>query len=122
MLLSEVIWMCDLFFFFLMIRRPPRSTLFPYTTLFRSRGSLRPDRVVVLMSVDATPDATPVSELEAAGGVVGRPALRSRLITALLPLAHRLAGRYRGLGVPLEDLRQVAAAGLIKSVDGYRPH
>src|SRR2546427_6968715 len=32
--------MCDatiVFFFFLMIRRPPRSTLFPYTTLFRSR-------------------------------------------------------------------------------------
>src|SRR3712207_1064423 len=27
---------CILFFFFLMIRRPPRSTLFPYTTLFRS--------------------------------------------------------------------------------------
>src|SRR5256886_11295551 len=26
-----------IFFFFLMIRRPPRSTLFPYTTLFRSR-------------------------------------------------------------------------------------
>src|SRR2546427_4741846 len=26
-------------FFFLMIRRPPRSTLFPYTTLFRSVGS-----------------------------------------------------------------------------------
>src|SRR5216683_4681962 len=29
------------FFFFLMIRRPPRSTLFPYTTLFRSRASRR---------------------------------------------------------------------------------
>src|SRR5256885_9950765 len=28
--------MYSLFFFFLMIRRPPRSTLFPYTTLFRS--------------------------------------------------------------------------------------
>src|SRR5256885_6919764 len=28
-----------LFFFFLMIRRPPRSTLFPYTTLFRSISS-----------------------------------------------------------------------------------
>src|SRR2546426_12596978 len=27
---------CILLFFFLMIRRPPRSTLFPYTTLFRS--------------------------------------------------------------------------------------
>src|SRR2546429_9342324 len=26
-------------FFFLMIRRPPRSTLFPYTTLFRSSGA-----------------------------------------------------------------------------------
>src|SRR5256885_13839397 len=29
-------------FFFLMIRRPPRSTLFPYTTLFRSRAGGRP--------------------------------------------------------------------------------
>src|SRR2546425_4233824 len=29
----------SLCFFFLMIRRPPRSTLFPYTTLFRSRRS-----------------------------------------------------------------------------------
>src|SRR2546429_6794408 len=28
----------SLYFFFLMIRRPPRSTLFPYTTLFRSPG------------------------------------------------------------------------------------
>src|SRR3989454_7808104 len=28
-------------FFFLMIRRPPRSTLFPYTTLFRSRDGLQ---------------------------------------------------------------------------------
>src|SRR2546430_11346202 len=35
--------MCDCFFF-LMIRRPPRSTLFPYTTLFRSM----PARVVEL--------------------------------------------------------------------------
>src|SRR5437868_15203952 len=29
--------------FFLLIRRPPRSTLFPYTTLFRSGGILLPD-------------------------------------------------------------------------------
>src|SRR2546422_5942605 len=28
-----------------MIRRPPRSTLFPYTTLFRSRPGLRPQRL-----------------------------------------------------------------------------
>src|SRR6266536_1393481 len=33
-----------LFFFFLMIRRPPRSTLFPYTTLFRSPGRARPGK------------------------------------------------------------------------------
>src|SRR3712207_8132031 len=33
-----------LLFFFLMIRRPPRSTLFPYTTLFRSRGHPQPLR------------------------------------------------------------------------------
>src|SRR5207302_10852199 len=34
LLLSTLIFLC--LFFFLLIRRPPRSTLFPYTTLFRS--------------------------------------------------------------------------------------
>src|SRR2546426_6136522 len=38
----------SLVFFFLMIRRPPRSTLFPYTTLFRSWSSLAPDPLVSL--------------------------------------------------------------------------
>src|ERR1041384_8553646 len=33
---SNIFWLSYSFFFFLMIRRPPRSTLFPYTTLFRS--------------------------------------------------------------------------------------
>src|SRR5256885_12029290 len=33
---SAALCACTLIFFFLMIRRPPRSTLFPYTTLFRS--------------------------------------------------------------------------------------
>src|SRR6476646_11171361 len=37
------------FVFFLMIRRPPRSTLFPYTTLFRSRLDAEPpDRLTAL--------------------------------------------------------------------------
>src|SRR3712207_7074786 len=36
-----------LYFFFLMIRRPPRSTLFPYTTLFRSAGARAPARQAV---------------------------------------------------------------------------
>src|SRR3712207_9117214 len=35
-LLSTHCYASSPFFFFLMIRRPPRSTLFPYTTLFRS--------------------------------------------------------------------------------------
>src|SRR5260370_41154260 len=34
----------NIFFFFLMIRRPPRSTLFPYTTLFRSELALHHER------------------------------------------------------------------------------
>src|SRR5438067_12564455 len=34
------------FFFFLMIRRPPRSTLFPYTTLFRSPAAREAQRAL----------------------------------------------------------------------------
>src|SRR2546429_3793578 len=41
-----------LFFFFLMIRRPPRSTLFPYTTLFRSTSSLEHARCQKLAEGD----------------------------------------------------------------------
>src|SRR5574341_2047012 len=43
MVFVGVMFVCFLgcvFFFFLMIRRPPRSTLFPYTTLFRSGAHL----------------------------------------------------------------------------------
>src|SRR5256885_12892203 len=45
-------------FFFLMIRRPPRSTLFPYTTLFRSVGELRfgPADATVRANLDAITD------------------------------------------------------------------
>src|SRR5256885_12559312 len=39
--LACVLFLCMLFFF-LMIRRPPRSTLFPYTTLFRSLATSKP--------------------------------------------------------------------------------
>src|SRR5574340_383010 len=38
-------WLMNVFFFFLMIRRPPRSTLFPYTTLFRSPVGNRDDSI-----------------------------------------------------------------------------
>src|ERR1022692_866345 len=44
-------------FFFLMIRRPPRSTLFPYTTLFRS--TLEPGaRLVFTHGLDFSPRST----------------------------------------------------------------
>src|SRR2546426_5098186 len=66
------------FFFFLMIRRPPRSTLFPYTTLFRSRehgvGSvqdvmlavLEPDGAIsVIRNDEITPGARPHHRIKA---------------------------------------------------------
>src|SRR3712207_9058649 len=40
-------WYHNVTFFFLMIRRPPRSTLFPYTTLFRS--AVLTDRLATLV-------------------------------------------------------------------------
>src|SRR2546430_9105646 len=50
------------FFFFLMIRRPPRSTLFPYTTLFRSVNTPtgRPDWT---SSVSSSPRVTSVRQM-----------------------------------------------------------
>src|SRR5437899_7592410 len=42
--MSSVISYSPCFFFFLLIRRPPRSTLFPYTTLFRSYRVVLLDR------------------------------------------------------------------------------
>src|SRR5256885_13302102 len=43
-----------LFFFFLMIRRPPRSTLFPYTTLFRSYMKVKGENRFLYRAVDST--------------------------------------------------------------------
>src|SRR5256885_12347335 len=40
------------FFFFLMIRRPPRSTLFPYTTLFRSQCQFHPCGALVAAAAE----------------------------------------------------------------------
>src|SRR2546430_7997648 len=73
-----------IFFFFLMIRRPPRSTLFPYTTLFRSIaqialrfGANDLDGTVVEEKIyhDAgakTSEFTPRSELERLIRAAGR--------------------------------------------------
>src|SRR5690349_23103921 len=57
------------FFFFLMLRRPPRSTLFPYTTLFRSRWNGLGGRGVLV-----------VRRLRQLDGIArGRGAVRDRL-------------------------------------------
>ncbi|MEU3790853.1 RNA polymerase sigma factor SigF [Streptomyces fructofermentans] len=47
--------------------------------------------------------------------------LREEIIEAWLPMAERLAGRFRSRGESHEDLRQVAALGLVKAVDRYDP-
>src|SRR5258707_8551948 len=52
------------FFFFLMIRRPPRSTLFPYTTLFRSEhGALE-----LVLALDHRPVPAVVEHVQLALG------------------------------------------------------
>src|SRR3712207_7293838 len=57
------------FFFFLMIRRPPRSTLFPYTTLFRSHRGSAFDRAFNEPHILATTQA--ICEYRAAQGYDG---------------------------------------------------
>jgi RNA polymerase sigma-B factor len=47
--------------------------------------------------------------------------LRQEIATDWLPMAHRLAGRYRNRGESLDDLQQVAALGLVKAVSRYDP-
>ncbi|MDQ0988990.1 RNA polymerase sigma factor SigF [Streptomyces sp. V3I7] len=50
-----------------------------------------------------------------------RRALRDELVGLWLPMAERIAVRFRGRGEALEDLYQVAALGLVKAVDHYDP-
>src|SRR3712207_9306358 len=57
-----------LVFFFLMIRRPPRSTLFPYTTLFRSNTPSRsgPRNVFGRMTATSSPRRTNAAQARSA--------------------------------------------------------
>ncbi|MGW2718549.1 RNA polymerase sigma factor SigF [Streptomyces sp. NPDC001492] len=50
-----------------------------------------------------------------------RDTLREQIVEAWLPMADRLAGRFRSRGESFDDLRQVAALGLVKAVDRYDP-
>src|SRR2546430_14386121 len=55
-------------FFFLMIRRPPRSTLFPYTTLFRSRREARSKSTETISPSGGVTSIVAVSEVKAIAG------------------------------------------------------
>src|SRR5215469_17615335 len=68
--------MLSLFFFFLMIRRPPRSTLFPYTTLFRSKRIAPPTPY----SRPAVADPPPFSSEEHTSELQSRRDLVCRLL------------------------------------------
>src|SRR5690242_21168556 len=80
----------QLFFFFLMIRRPPRSTLFPYTTLFRSgrRGGRRQDA----RQVGVEPRLRRVLELpgegQASGLLVGEDRKSTRLNSSHMSISY----------------------------------
>jgi RNA polymerase sigma-B factor len=50
-----------------------------------------------------------------------RVELRRQAIEHAMPLAHRLARRFRDRGEPGEDLVQVAMVGLVNAIDGYDP-
>src|SRR6202012_6309188 len=92
-------------FFFLMIRRPPRSTLFPYTTLFRSRPTPAraimtgarprmlwpPSRISPLRSEEHT------SELQSHSDLVWRLLLEKKI--ALLAEGSRVGRRGHGRGL-----------------------
>ncbi|MGJ5832132.1 SigB/SigF/SigG family RNA polymerase sigma factor [Streptomyces ossamyceticus] len=73
-------------------------------------------------SHDDAPDTTAAfTRLAAMDEGPERDAVRDALVQAWLPMAHRIAGRFRNRGESLEDLRQVAAMGLVKAVDRYEP-
>src|SRR5256885_3812152 len=76
----------SLSFFFLMIRRPPRSTLFPYTTLFRSSLESRVWGALLGVAVFANPEGT--------RWVFGRPPAKP-LFLAMLALeeAYSISSR-----------------------------
>src|SRR5215218_11138179 len=92
-----------LYFFFLMIRRPPRSTLFPYTTLFRSRSTPRSAR----RRGPATPATVPgprseehTSELQSHSDLVCRLLLekkkvkRNARLLAKIKIKHKTTQMY----------------------------
>src|SRR3712207_2620432 len=76
-------------FFFLMIRRPPRSTLFPYTTLFRSQFKQ------------------------------GDALAKGILIERNLRLVAHIVKKYSYPNKDIDDLISIGTVGLIKAIDSF---
>ncbi|GAA0594834.1 SigB/SigF/SigG family RNA polymerase sigma factor [Streptomyces crystallinus] len=68
---------------------------------------------------DAPDTVDAFARLNALGDGPEHDALREELVARWMPMAQRLAGKYRDRGAELEDLYQVAAMGLVKAVDRY---
>ncbi|OLZ73665.1 RNA polymerase subunit sigma [Streptomyces sp. IMTB 2501] len=80
------------------------------------------DTAPALRTHDDAPDTAELfARLAGLGDGPERNAVRGELVTAWLPMAHRIAGRFRDRGESVEDLRQVAALGLVKAVDRFDP-
>src|SRR5258706_10883553 len=79
-----------------MIRRPPRSTLFPYTTLFRSVQTLAPDERELLDCYGRADDSgrseEHTSELQSLTNLVCRLLLEKKKKTRQLRAGHRRLG------------------------------
>src|SRR2546429_4141546 len=88
----------SIFFFFLMIRRPPRSTLFPYTTLFRSSAG------------DGTPMERPKKEM-LTGPIRGRHGMTRR--------HQKVLSRSRSVPAAPADFRQDRKSTRLNSSHGY---
>src|SRR5207344_2737728 len=92
-------------FFFLMIRRPPRSTLFPYTTLFRSRPARTPEGPRPAPGSSRRPASGPARSRseEHTSELQSRPHLVCRLLLAKKKKAMQAAGDlYLTSGHPTE--------------------
>ncbi|MFC9843253.1 SigB/SigF/SigG family RNA polymerase sigma factor [Streptomyces sp. NPDC060223] len=71
---------------------------------------------------DDAPDcAAAFARLVELGEGPERDLIRDDLVESWLPMAYRIAGRFRDRGESIEDLRQVAALGLVKAVDRFDP-
>src|SRR6266478_2876305 len=107
--------MLSSYFFFLMIRRPPRSTLFPYTTLFRSGPLDLQERRAAIALGRAVGRASKRRPIKRVGGQLGGPKLihfllqptPSHLLTTDGQAARLLLGELFPHGV---ELRLIAGA------------